>query len=415
MAGAIADGELSQPSEQDQRTARSAIDPQLESAGKPEGAAAPDRDIRCSVSVCQRASRVRFEVAGPDHDAAIRRLLRESAMHGAIAITREREPSYFAGANIAGAEDETIVALERNEVIGIASCSIRRRYVNGELRRVGYVGELRLARSAQGRFDVLRRGFQFYAARHAHDPAEMYFTSIAADNERSRRFLERGLPGMPRYEFRTEFVTLLIRARRGPARITPSGHQEPGAIAEFLNKNARRYQLAAHWSLEQLTSLEQWSVSGRDFHAVTEGNRMVACAALWDQRPFRQTVIRGYSRTMRAMRPLVNLFSNAFGTPSLPPCGSTLPQAFLSPLASSGDNSESCGELIQGALARAAERGLEILTVGFAETDPRLAQVRPRFRCREYRTRLYRVRWPQFEDGVGSLDGRLICPEVSLL
>ena len=361
------------------------------------------------------ASRVRFEVAGPEHDAAIRRLLRESAMHGDITITREREPSYFAGTNIAGAEDETIVASERDEVVGIANCSIRRRYVNGELRRVGYLGELRLSRSVQGRFDVLRRGFQFYAKGHQHDPAEIYFTSIAADNERSLRFLERGLPGMPRYDFLTEFVTVLIPVRVQSPRDRRSVELDPNAIADCLNANARRYQFAAHWSVDDIESLEQWGISRTDFCTVSDGHRIVSCAVLWDQSAFKQTVVRDYSRRMRMVRPLVNLFANTLRTVSLPPRGSSLSQAYLSPLAGPPDDSELCIQLIEDASHRAAARRIELLTVGFADGDPRVAAIRRRFRCREYRTRLYRVRWPQLEDAVGSLDDRLVCPEVSLL
>lgn len=360
-------------------------------------------------------SRVRFAVAGPQHDAAIRRLLCESAMHGGITITREREPSYFAGTNIAGAEDETIVALERNEVIGVANCSVRRRYVNGEPRRVGYLGELRLSSSARGRFDVLRRGFQFYAARHERNPADLYFTSIAADNERSRRFLERGVPGMPRYEFLTEFVTLLIPARATRRRVSRGEPLDPGAMAGFLNRNAAQYQLAAHWTPGDLEALEQWGVSQGDLYAVTKGNRLRACAALWDQRPFKQTVIRAYGAGMRLMRPLVNLFAGPLSTAPLPPCGSALSQAFLSPFASPPEDSESCIELIEGAVGEAAARDIKILTIGFADADPRLAKVRRRFCRREYRTRLYRVHWPHFEEAVGALDKRPICPEVSLL
>jgi len=78
---------------------------------------------------------------------------------------------------------------------------------------------LRLDAAYAGRFDILRRGYQFFRELQADAPADFYFTSIAADNERARRLLERGLPSMPRYEFIGEFVTVLLRsARRSPAR-----------------------------------------------------------------------------------------------------------------------------------------------------------------------------------------------------
>jgi hypothetical protein len=92
-----------------------------------------------------------------------------------------------------------------------------------------------------------------------------------------------------------------------------------------------------------------------------------------------------------------------------------LSQAFLSPLASSPDDLDSCIELVHRGLIAAAQRRIEILTVGFAAGDPRLTALGKRFRCREYRTRLYRVRWTEVEDALGPLADRLICPEISLL
>ena len=48
---------------------------------------------------------VRYALATPDDDAAIRRLLRDNPMRGAISLSFEREPNYFHGTQIAGAED----------------------------------------------------------------------------------------------------------------------------------------------------------------------------------------------------------------------------------------------------------------------------------------------------------------------
>ena len=46
----------------------------------------------------------RFAVATRDDDAAIRRLLRENPMRGAVSVGFEREPDYFRGGEIAGGE-----------------------------------------------------------------------------------------------------------------------------------------------------------------------------------------------------------------------------------------------------------------------------------------------------------------------
>src|SRR4051812_25952113 len=111
--------------------------------------------------------RVRFQLATPADDAAIRRLLRDHPTPGDISLAFEREPNYFHGASPG---DQTILAFERDQLVCMGRCSIRTRYVNGTPRRVGYLGELRLDARAQGRFDILRRGYRFFRELHGDDP-----------------------------------------------------------------------------------------------------------------------------------------------------------------------------------------------------------------------------------------------------
>src|SRR6187551_2817061 len=89
-------------------------------------------------------------IAGPANEPAIRRLLRENPMGGAIELTFEREPNYDRGANLAGGRDRTIIVSNRGQLVCVGRCTRRRCWVNGEPRTVGYVGELRLDQSARG-------------------------------------------------------------------------------------------------------------------------------------------------------------------------------------------------------------------------------------------------------------------------
>ena len=63
---------------------------------------------------------------------------------------------------------------------------------------------------------------------------------------------------------------------------------------------------------------------------------------------------------------------------------------------------------------RARERGLEFLTLGLSAQDEQTRRLRRYFRCREYRSRLYRVSWPGDGDNL-QLDRRPVLPEVALL
>ena len=367
-------------------------------------------------------SKVEFTLTTEADDTDIRRLLRENPMAGQISLSLEREPDYFTEARHSGAEHQTIVARDQGRVICVGTCSFRQRFVNGEPRRVGYLGGLRLDGSLCGRSDILRRGYRFFHGLQRANPADCYFTAIAADNERARQFLEHGLPGMPRYEYLDDFVTMLVpvpRSRRReeadsrtPANPPPHvvGYE---AIAALLEKHSNRYQLAPHWRAEELQALHPLGLRLDDFRFLNDGGKAVACATLWDQRSFKQTVIRAYAAPLAWAQPWINFAARLWGRPRLPEVGSALAHAAVSHLAAPPNRPEMIASLIRSLFPLARSKGIEWLTLGFAAADPRLAALRGRFAAREYRSRLYRVRWPDLPGD--TLDGRLPCPEIALL
>ncbi|HWF19641.1 MAG TPA: hypothetical protein VG754_10250, partial [Verrucomicrobiae bacterium] len=123
------------------------------------------------------SGQVRFTLADERHNGAIRRLLRDNPMPGEVTLTLEREPDYFLGSRLPGAlEDQTILALEGERVVCMGGCSVRERYINGRCQSVGYLGGLRLDHSVQGRFDIVRRGYKFFAEIAQYPPPDYYFT-----------------------------------------------------------------------------------------------------------------------------------------------------------------------------------------------------------------------------------------------
>lgn len=361
--------------------------------------------------------RVEFAVANQADDADIRRLLRENPMPGRITLSLEREPDFFADAYVPGETKQTIIARENGRAVCLGSCAVRQRFVSGQPLRVGYLGGLRLDASQAGRFDILRRGYEFFRGLQAQAPAEYYFTSIAADNERARQFLERGLPGMPQYEFAGEFVTVLLSAAHGTPFRAASQSELPSAaeIAALLNEHNCLYQLAPCWSARELAAFEGLGLQRQNFRFIRKHGRVVAGAAVWDQRMFKQTVIRGYRPSLASWLPVYRLGARMFGWPQLPTMGTPLPNAFISHLMASEDEPQMLIRLISELRGVAAQRGIEMLTVGFAANDWRLAAVRRHFRRREYRSRLYIVRWPGIGGSAGELKDSILAPEAAFL
>jgi hypothetical protein len=361
--------------------------------------------------------RLRFAVAVEADDAEIRRLFRENPMAGRISLSFEHEPNWFSDGSLPEQTKQTIVAREAGRVVCAGFCSIRRRFVNGAPRRVGYLGGLRLCFRQAGRFDILRRGYEFFRTLQSDNPADFYFTSIATDNHVARRFLERGLPGMPTYEFIGEFVTVLLPAQNRPP--GPNSETVPvpakNELITVFNEHGCRQQFTPRWSNAELTALNPLGLRESDFRFIHRRGQVVACAALWDQRAFKQTVVRGYAPGLALARPALNLASRIVGGTRLPAVGQTLANAFVSHLNVAPDEPDALIALTAELRSLAAQRQIEILTLGFAANDSRLATIRQSFRVREYHSRLYVVRWPEIGGAAGDLDGRILAPETASL
>jgi hypothetical protein len=140
----------------------------------------------------------------------------------------------------------------------------------------------------------------------------------------------------------------------------------------------------------------------RDFWLAENGAALRGCAAVWDQRGFKQVTIAGYARWLGATRALVNVGRVVAGHPPLPAPGSRLRLGFLSHLA--GDPA-SFSPLLSAAADDARGRGLDFLSSTLDAASPWAEIASGAAPARLYRSILYAVtpadRSPRILDDCG--------------
>jgi hypothetical protein len=330
-------------------------------------------------------------------------------MPGSVRIAFTREPDYFAGDGLAGADDVTIVARRNGAVVGSGRCSIYPLARNGESCRIGYLGLLRVADATRQAATLLREGYELLGS-EVQRRADAFFTSIATENTRARRVLERGgRLRLPCYEALCELVTIIAPVRRKP--VTVRERVDVGEVIEFLLPASRGFHLSLDWNAGMIGDLQRHGVDARDFVVLRRQGRIAGAAAVWDQRAFRQTVIAGYDGALATVRPMVNAVRVMRGRPALPAPGTVLAQAAL--LGATVRDPGHWPDLWREVQARAAERGVEWLTISRDARDPELPVLRRLARGREYRTILYDVTWAGGRKA--TWDQGLFRPEVGLL
>lgn len=390
-----------------------------------------------------------FDFATPADDEELRRLLRQTPMTGLLSVAMQREPSFFFGAGIEGDSHDTVVARVEgtDQLAGLGSRSAYDAYVNGQVRRLGYLSQVRLAPAFRGGMKALKHGFSKLKERHDTDDVPFYTTTIVEDNMVARKVLTKGWAKLPRYRERETITTFFIplwrprrelRSRRFDVR-----RAEPGDLPEIASCLQRRwstYQFAPHWTADDLADpIRTRGLGPEDFFIALSGGRVAGCVALWDQRAFKQSVVTDYQRPLKELRPLVNMVAPLVGLPHLPPVGEPLSHAYLSHLAVDDRDPEMMLALVTRACNAARQRKLDYVTIGFAERHPllphlrrafrgvehlgllladlhpRLEHLKPYFSYREYRSILYVVHWTDGADAVEEIDDRVPHLEVAVL
>jgi len=377
--------------------------------------------------------RSRFELARHDDDAELCRLLRDNPMDGDIRVTLERQPSCFAAAAIEGTRHDFIVARNPrgDRIQGFGSRSVYDAYVNGTPQTLGYLGQLRVDAGSPGAHGLVRSGYRLLQQLDQRDHDDLhrqsvpfYVTTIVSDNLRARRLLEKGIPGLPTYRKIGSFVTLLLDVNRGAGRRHHAACVERGpetfqrhrhGIADCLHRNLSRFQFARRWQSSELCSDSTPGLRPEDFCVAVHQGRVLGCLAVWDQRSFKQIVIRGYRRRIAWSRPVFNLLAPALGVPRLPRVGSTLDVASLSHLAVDDDDTDCFGALLDAALLHARQQRIGLLTLGLAHGHPLLDWVRNAYPHRTYESIIYVVHWGKGTGLFRELDDRVPHLEVATL
>ncbi len=364
-----------------------------------------------------------FEVAfaQPRDDEAIRALLRRHAMGGAIELTLEREPDTRLAAAVEGDPHHTVIVREQatGNIVGVGARSVRDVWFNGRPARLGYLGMLRREPQLLGHRHVLQQSLELLESTRGDDELRFDLTSIVTDNHAARRLLERGLRGLPTYTPWVQWVTLMIPTTRRAAPIDPditaARRDDLPHLTEHLNRHYRARQFAPRITSEELLSPgRSRGLALDDFLLLRCHGEILGCMACWDQRSFKQVVVRRYSPGLTIARPLVNGWLRLSGQPCLPAPGQALRMGYLSHVATDEDPSI-LARLVQSARAMAAARGLDYLALGLCTTDPALLLLCQRFKPRTYHSNLYLVSSNERAVHIELPDGRQPWIEIATL
>jgi hypothetical protein len=368
--------------------------------------------------------RFSFELATEQDDPDLRRLLATNAMPGRITVTFEREPNYFAGCGTMGHFWQVLIGRHQpgNEIAAVLCRATQPRFVNGEVKEVGYLGQLRVDKKYRGRW-VLLHGLDALRALHADGRVRAYLSAISDENTIARRVLvDHPRPHFPMHHEVARIYTLgiilrkprLPRARRPAVEIERGSPAQIGEVVAFLRQHGSKRQFFPAYAESDLGSDTTRGFRVQDLLVARHRDRILGVLGLWDQSAYKQTVVQSYADSLRRLRPFYNLAARAVGVRPLPGVGQHIHSAYASFVCVANDDPDIFAALLQQVYSLAAERGLAYLMIGLAERDP-LLPIAQKYPHIAYHSRLYVASWEDGHDFFARLDNRVPYIEIAAL
>jgi hypothetical protein len=368
-----------------------------------------------------------LRLATREDEAELRSLMRNNSMPGSISLSYEREPDYFVGAGVDGSLSQTIIARDEAGLLGMGTRAVRQMYVNGEIQETGYMSHLRVdGKRIQGVGMVrqLVRAFGKFHELHGDRRTPFYLMGVIADNFPAMRLLTGGLPGMPSARPYARMFTYAVSPRhvRPEVKMPPGVGLENGTkehipeILACLQRNSMRMQFAPFWSETSLFSPEQTpNLNPRDFLLAVNGSHVSGCLALWDQTPFKQTIVRGYNGSTARWRGLTNLLARVMDIPYLPGVNCPLRYCYASHLAVDNDDPLIFAALLRAAYNETARRGFNYFMLGLSETNRLRTILTRNYLHITYPSQIYGMAWEDGATAWARVDGRVPGLEIALL
>ncbi len=335
-------------------------------------------------------SRYVYELAGESDGNELLEILEEQYFEGGISLLYTRRPDAYKSFLKEGKDVKIVVLRDRknDKIAGFGVCAIREMFINGSKEDVGYLFSLRGRREYVRRVPLLHKGYEFL--RGYVPNIRFFYTTILEENTYAIRMLEKRRDFMPAYIYLGKYTVLSIKTRKiglPPGfSIRRCDEVSVGILTDFLNGIGRNYQFYPVFREDDLLKGEFYGLGYEDFYMVFKDGNLVGAFAIWDQRDYKQYVVKGYRgiyRILRRFSPIIELF----GYPKLPRVGETLRFFYLSFLTARKP------EVIDVAIRCAMNlTDYDFFSIGFFEKND-LSDYLKRYRGIRYRSNVYLVDW----------------------
>ena len=264
-------------------------------------------------------------------------ILESSSAKGSIELLYTRRPNAYESYQKESNEAYVYAVKDENMMLGTVAEVVRKVYIGGEEKKLGYVCGLKTAPDYQGNVNWVKT----FIGNLVKEDIDCYFCSIVSDNIEARRLFEKKRRKTMNMEFLQGYTTFMLApyfhfyVKNKNYIFEKVTKETEASVIEFLNREGSKKDFfPVIESLSQFTDLNP-----EDFYVLKADGEIVTVGALWKQTAYRQYIVTKYSGLLKIGRGL-NPILKVLGYIQLPKENEVLDFPMLSFFISKDDNEE---------------------------------------------------------------------------
>ncbi|NLK70407.1 MAG: hypothetical protein GX286_03075 [Clostridiales bacterium] len=281
-----------------------------------------------------------------------------------------------------------------DKVVAVGGAVIRDEYVNGEIRKCGYLTGLKIHSDYQKKIRFIAKAYQFLYENISD--CDYFYTTILDDNKNAIALLEKGHKNMPKYHYLGHYTTYCFH---GGKNILELEKNNLTGFEDIVNTYFRRLSFTP-------VNYNYVGFGDKNFYCVRKGQEIIACCFLGNQQATKQYYMCSYGSIYKI---LSNMPTHILGYPSFPKPDSNINFGVISYLYVKNNNKRLCSDFLRSV---AKQSDFSLLIWGGFENNP-LCKAMNAMRTVKYGSRLYSVVWDSNPFNIEN--GEIIGVEAALL
>lgn len=355
--------------------------------------------------------RFTFGLATPEDSKEILEIIEEGHYSGNISLLYTRRDDAFASFMREGDEVNIITCRdsENNRIASIAAIAQRTLYVNGEAGKIGYLFNLKTRTRYRRMFRFLAKGYEYCRQVHRDKNLPFFLMTVLEGNRYAIKLFEKKRPFMPdHYPLGSYEVYALKTGMK--CKPLPGFHfrrcdeTDMPSVVRFLNEIGRNYQFFPVVRPGDFQDKSKKGLWAGDFYILHDHRgEITACGAVWDQKEYKQYMVRGYKGFLKIIAPFSGVLP-VFGFPdTLSKPGTLLDFFTLSYWAVKDNRPVFFKHFLKNISGCSRAKDYRFFVLGIHEANP-FKKVLTRIPHFGYRSKIYLVDWDKSEDKLSRLD-----------